>query len=104
VKFLNENAFTTPTWGSIAQSCGGIEPPAFWAASATAQNTVLTKPAESSRFARMVEQEALDGSAAYTPADFLVTVRKGLWKEWTPAVKVDGLYRGATCSSLSGPG
>ena len=41
-----------------------------------------------------MEQEALDGSGAYTPADFLATVRKGIWKELdAPQVKVDAYRR-----------
>ena len=33
------------------------------------------------RFDRLVEQEAIDGAAAYRPADFLADVRKGIWRE-----------------------
>ncbi|MFN2531257.1 MAG: hypothetical protein ABR555_08170, partial [Pyrinomonadaceae bacterium] len=33
------------------------------------------------RFDRLVEQEALDGTAAYRPADFLYDVRTGIWRE-----------------------
>ena len=55
---------------------------------------MLTNLLSSPRFARMVEQEAVDGAAAYTPADFLATVRKGLWKELdAPQVKIDAYRR-----------
>jgi len=33
------------------------------------------------RFDRLVEQEAIDGMAAYKPADFMSDVRKGIWSE-----------------------
>jgi hypothetical protein len=33
------------------------------------------------RFDRLVEQEAIDGAGAYKPADFLVDVRRGIWRE-----------------------
>jgi hypothetical protein len=94
VKFLNENAFTTPTWAIDAQILRRIEPTGVLGRIRNAQNTVLTNLLSSARFSRMVEQEAVDGSAAYTPADFLATVRKGLWKELdAPQVKVDAYRR-----------
>jgi hypothetical protein len=94
VKFLNENAFTTPVWAIDAQILRRIEPTGVLGRIRNAQNTVLTNLLSSSRFARMVEQEAVDGSFAYTPADFLATVRKGIWKELdAPQVKVDAYRR-----------
>jgi hypothetical protein len=47
------------------------------------------------RIARLVEQEALDGVAAYRALDFLADVRKGIWSEFyngSPA-KVDPYRR-----------
>ena len=94
MKFLNENAFTTPTWAIDPQILRRIEPTGVLGRIRNAQNSVLTNLLSSSRLARMVEQEAVDGSAAYTPADFLATVRKGLWKELdAPQVKVDAYRR-----------
>lgn len=94
VKFLNENAFITPTWTVDPQILRRIEPTGALGRIRNAQNTVLTNLLSRARFARMVEQEAVDGSAAYTPADFLATVRKGLWKELdAPQVKVDAYRR-----------
>jgi len=94
VKFLNENAFTTPVWAIDAQILRRIEPTGVLGRIRNAQNTVLNNLLSSARFARMVEQEAVDGAAAYTPADFLATVRKGLWKELdAPQVKVDAYRR-----------
>ena len=48
----------------------------------------------SGRFARLVEQEAIDGPAAYAPAEFLADVRKGVWKELDGAsVRIDAYRR-----------
>jgi Met-zincin len=59
-----------------------------------AQNGVLNNLLSSSRFARLVEQEAIDGASAYNPADFLTDVRKGVWKELeSPHVKIDAYRR-----------
>jgi hypothetical protein len=41
-----------------------------------------------------VEQEAIDGSSAYSPAAFLADVRKGIWRELdSPQVKIDAYRR-----------
>jgi hypothetical protein len=47
------------------------------------------------RIARLVEQEALDGATAHRPLDFLADVRKGVWSEIQRdvAVKVDAYRR-----------
>ena len=59
-----------------------------------AQTAVLTNLLSSARFARLVEQEAIDGSSAYAPAEFLADVRKGIWKELdAPQVKIDAYRR-----------
>ena len=44
---------------------------------------------------RLVEQEALDGAAAYRALDFLADVRKGIWSEFYngTAIKVDPYRR-----------
>ena len=49
----------------------------------------------SARFARLVEQEAIDGAAAYRPLDFLADVRKGIWSEayGTAPVRIDAYRR-----------
>jgi hypothetical protein len=53
-------------------------------------NTVLNDQ----RFARLVEQQAVDGSAAFTAAELLSTVRRGVWKELdAPQVKIDAYRR-----------
>jgi hypothetical protein len=55
---------------------------------------VLNTLLNSARFARLLEQETLDGNLAYSPVEFLGSVRKGLWKELdTPAVKIDPYRR-----------
>ncbi|MGA2271158.1 MAG: zinc-dependent metalloprotease [Bryobacteraceae bacterium] len=94
VKFLNENAFATPTWAIDPQILRRIEPTGVLGRIRNAQSSVLNNLLSSARFARLVEQEAIDGSAAYAPADFLATVRKGVWKELdAPQVKVDAYRR-----------
>ena len=56
---------------------------------------MLNSLLSSARIARLVEQEAIDGAAAYRPLDFLADVRKGIWSEayGTTPVKIDAYRR-----------
>ena len=93
VKFLNENAFSTPSWALDPEILRRIEPIGALSRVRNAQNIVLTTLLSSSRFARLVEQEAVDGTSAYRPAEFLADVRRGVWQELdAPQVKI-GAYR-----------
>jgi hypothetical protein len=46
-----------------------------------AQERILNSLLSNARFDRLVEQEAIDGAAAYRPADFMADVRRGIWSE-----------------------
>jgi hypothetical protein len=94
VKFLLDNAFLPPTWMIDEEILRRIEPIGAIDRIRTAQSRVLTALLNSQRFARLVEQETLDGNLAYSPTDFVSTVRKGLWKELdAPQVKIDAYRR-----------
>ena len=59
-----------------------------------AQSSVLNQLLNDQRFARLIEQQTIDGTAAYTAAELLSTVRKGVWKELdAPTVKIDAYRR-----------
>jgi hypothetical protein len=93
VRFINDNAFATPTWAIKADILRRIEPAGALARINAAQERVLNSLLSNTRFDRLVEQEALDGMAAYKPADFLADVRHGIWREIEgPTVRVD-VYR-----------
>jgi hypothetical protein len=81
VKFLNENAFATPTWAIRPEILRRIEATGALDRVNAAQERVLNSLLSNLRFSRLVEQEAIDGIAAYRPADFLVDVRRGIWRE-----------------------
>src|SRR5262245_32565625 len=81
VRFLNENAFATPTWALKPEILRRIEPTGALARVNVAQERVLNSLMSNARFDRLVEQEAIDGAGAYKPADFLADVRRGIWKE-----------------------
>jgi len=94
VKFLIENAFTTPLWMVDPEILRRIEPTGVLTRIANAQRSVLNTLLNDQRFARLIEEQAVDGSAAYTAAELLSTVRKGVWKELDASqVKIDAYRR-----------
>ena len=94
VRFLNENAFATPAWAVKPEILRRIEAAGALARVNQAQERVLNSLLNNARFDRLVEQEAIDGMAAYKPADFMVDVRRGIWSELEGAgpIKID-VYR-----------
>jgi predicted Zn-dependent protease with MMP-like domain len=94
VRFLNENAFATPSWAVKADILRRIEAAGALAWVNQAQERVLNSLLSNARFDRLVEQEAIDGMAAYKPADFMADVRRGIWSELEGAgpVRID-VYR-----------
>jgi hypothetical protein len=94
VKFLLDSAFVTPQWMIDEDILRRIEPVGEIERIHTAQTRILTALLNSAKFARLMEQETLDGNLAYSPDEFLATVRKGLWKELDgPQVKIDTYRR-----------
>jgi hypothetical protein len=81
VQFLNANAFKTPAWLIKPEILRRIEPVGVLDRIETGQRRVLNSLLSTVRVNRLVEQEALDGDAAYRATDFLADVRKGVWSE-----------------------
>src|SRR6185436_583268 len=94
VRFLNENAFATPTWAVKPDILRRIEAAGALARVNQAQERILNSLLNNALFDRLVEQEAIDGMAAYKPADFMADVRHGIWNELEGAgpIKID-VYR-----------
>jgi hypothetical protein len=95
VQFLNDNAFQTPTWAINPEILRRIEPVGVLDRVRTGQQRVMNSLLSSARIMRLVEQEALDGAAAYRALDFLTDVRKGVWSEayGTAPVTIDPYRR-----------
>jgi hypothetical protein len=94
VKFVVDNALTTPQWMIDEEILRRIEPVGAIERIHNAQNAILATLLNSARFARLMEQQTLDGNLAYSPTEFLSTVRKGVWKELDGAqVKIDTYRR-----------
>jgi hypothetical protein len=81
MSFLAENAFATPRWAIDPEILRRIEPTGVLGRIRNAQSIVLTNLLNSQRFARLVEQQAIDGSSAYAPEDFLAAARRAVWRE-----------------------
>jgi hypothetical protein len=94
VAFLNAQAFTTPVFAIKPEILRRIEPAGALDRIKTSQQRVLNQLMSSARIARLSEQEAIDGAAAYKPTTFFADVRKGIWRELeAPQVKVDAFRR-----------
>ena len=80
---------------SSRRSCGASSRSACSTASGPASSACSSSLLSSARIARLVEQEAIDGAAAYRPLDFLADVRKGIWSEvyGTAPVRIDAYRR-----------
>lgn len=101
VRFLSDNALATPTWAIDREILRRIEPIGALNRVRNAQNSVLNNLLNSARFARLIEQQAIDGEAAYQPGDFLADVRRGVWTELdAPNVRVDAYRRNLQRSYL----
>jgi hypothetical protein len=81
VKFLTDNAFQAPRWALDAEILRRIEPVGVLDRIEASQTRVLNSLLSSGRINRLVEQEAIDGPAAYAPLEFLEDVRKGVFSE-----------------------
>jgi uncharacterized protein DUF4953/uncharacterized protein DUF5117/uncharacterized protein DUF5118 len=94
VRFLNEQAFATPAWALKPEVLRRIEPTGALDRVKNAQLRVLNSLMNSARFNRLVEQEAIDGAAAYRPTDFFEDLRRGLWSELdSPTIRIDAYRR-----------
>jgi hypothetical protein len=94
VAFLNANAFVAPKFALNTEILRRIEPTGAIERIRTAQLRVMGSLLSNARISRMVEQQAIDGAAAYAPTDFLGDVRRGIWGELAGAsVQVDPFRR-----------
>jgi len=101
VRFLAENAFATPTWAIDKEILRRIEPVGALNRVRNAQNSILNNLLSSSRFARIIEQNTLDGAMAYQASDFLADVRNSVWSELNgPSIAIDAYRRNLQRSYL----
>jgi len=92
VRFLNENAFTTPSYFLDPEVLRRIEPTGFVDRIRVRQNALLTTLFGDARLARLAEQAATQ-PAAYTLADLFADVRRGVFAEVAANRTVDPYRR-----------
>lgn len=93
VAFLNAHAFQTPVFLIDPDILRRIEATGALERITSAQGRVLASLLSSSRMARLVEQQALDGEAAYAPTQFLASLRQGIWRELSAGTVTVDAYR-----------
>jgi hypothetical protein len=94
VRFLNENAFTTPTYFFDTEVLRRIEPTGFVERVRQRQTALLNTLFQDARLARLAEQQAtLGASDAYALVNLFGDVRRGLFTEYGPGAPEVDPYR-----------
>jgi hypothetical protein len=96
VRFLNANAFATPTFFLKPEILRRIEVEGAIRRINQQQNSVLALLFNDRRLERLIEFDAVDanGSGSYSLADFLADIRGGIWRELSASsVKIDAVRR-----------
>ncbi len=90
--WLQENTFATPTWMLERDILERIEGIGSVDRIGNAQENTLNQILSPDRLARMFENEALNGSDAYTPIEMMSDLRNGIWSELRSGSEID-IYR-----------
>ncbi len=94
VRFLNQNAFTTPTYFLDLNILRRIEPTGSVERIRARQTALLTTLLADARLSRLVEGSATQGSGqSYTIGDLLGDLRRGIFSEAAAARPVVDAYR-----------
>ncbi len=94
VRFLNESVFRTPTYLIRPEIARRVEPDAMIARITSAQARVLGNLYDNARMNRLLDTEALDANAAYSLADMMHDVQRGIWTELSAGrVQIDPYRR-----------
>ncbi|MGB8703681.1 MAG: zinc-dependent metalloprotease, partial [Gillisia sp.] len=93
VKFLNENAFTTPDWLLNKEILNRIESAGAIEKVQNLQTMALEYLLNQDRLKRMVENTQMNGNSAYSPLEMLNDLRKGIFSELYSSQKVDAYRR-----------
>lgn len=92
-QWIMGTVFETPTWYAPASITQKLGPTNMLTAIQGLQSSGVNSLLSNARLARMLENEAVNGSNAYTVAQLMADVRSNVWRELSaPKVSVD-LYR-----------
>jgi hypothetical protein len=93
LRFLMENAFTTPAFMIRPDILRRIQPTGILDRVRGMHAGLMGQLLQAARLDRMAEQADLDGEAAYSPLQFLTELRAGVWSELGKPGAVINIYR-----------
>lgn len=93
VSFLNEQLFATPTWLIDAEILSRIQEDGLVERIRGAQVRILNRLTQETMLMRMIENEALNGSDAYTITSLFTAMRQGIWGEIYNGARIDTYRR-----------
>jgi hypothetical protein len=93
IKFLNQHVFSTPDWLLQKEILANIAPNGAVNDIQAMQSRLLSSLLRKDRLERMIDNEALNGSKAYSLTDMLIDLRKGMWSELTTIKPIDAFRR-----------
>jgi len=93
VKFLNEQLFATPTWLINEQVLNKVEEAGMVDRIKALQTRTLGRLVDEDRLKRMLENEALNGNAAYSANAMFTDLRNGVYGELASGRAIDTYRR-----------
>jgi len=92
MNFLNDQLFETPTWMIDNNILNKIEFAGITNRIRSTQSRTLNSILDLGKMARLIENEAINGKAAYTLIDMMSDLKEGIWKELYTHKTID-VYR-----------
>lgn len=93
MKFLNDNMFTSPDWLLQKEILQNIGPNGAVSRIRDLQTRQLNSLLDKNRLERIIDNEALNNSIAYTLTTMLYDLRTGLWSELSGINNIDAFRR-----------
>ena len=99
--FLNQNLFETPYWMINKEILNKIEYAGTTERIRSLQSSYLNRILDFGRMARMIENEALNGSNSYSLNEMMVDLKDGIWSELEKGKSIDVYRRNLQRSYIS---
>lgn len=93
VAFLNEQLFATPSWLVDAEILSRIQQDGLVEDMRSIQVRILNRLTMEDMLMRLIENEALNGSDAYTVTELFTDMRRGIWGELYNGRRIDTYRR-----------
>lgn len=94
LKYVIDELFKTPTWLIDKEIIGRTENSGIMERITSTQKRTLNNILDLGRMSRMVENETLNGSSAYTLISMMSDLRNGVWSELRSGRSIDTYRRG----------